>query len=107
MQASTSTGSGTVESSSSDEVALIPCVVCDEQMRVLMSVWSEFKEPAAVCEDCLDATQRSVIRQLYILRRQVRQIHTDSRQAIDMVKGIKQDFDELYQMHVELSERVG
>jgi hypothetical protein len=71
-----------------------------------MSLWNGFSKPAAVCQDCFCYVNRQVIRQLYILRCQVRQLHVDLKNAVDTVNGIKQDLDELYQMYVELSERV-
>jgi hypothetical protein len=71
-----------------------------------MSVWNEFEKPAALCEECIESVERSVILQLCTLRRQVRQLYSDTKETADAIKVIKQDFDELYQMYVELSERV-
>lgn len=81
----------------------MPCVVCDKAVVVDARLWGTSTSTVAVCRECFETVQRPVIRQLFILRKQVRQIHEECRQASLLATSLKEDVADLHQ---EMAEKL-
>lgn len=46
---------------------IMPCLICDKKLVVDVAWWSRYKEPAAVCIDCLVCPWQ-LMRTVYLLR---------------------------------------
>jgi hypothetical protein len=101
---STSTEKDIVKNSSTNDLASIPCVVCDQNVIVRTSLWETFINPAAVCDDCYNSIDRGVIHQLYLLRCQVRDLLNKLSVNEQMTTALREDISELYDMYKELSK---
>lgn len=77
----------------------VPCVVCDAPVIMSAAVWSSMEKPGAVCGECLENTRMGVIKQIYFLRCQVRELKEDSDKSQYLIIGLKQDVDELYEQY--------
>lgn len=95
-QTSTSTGKGTVESSSIREVnAGLPCVVCDQTVLINQETWTDLRYPPALCLKCLAAVPSGLIQQIYVLRAQVRSLNDELKELRSVCESLKEDLDEL------------